>query len=237
MSLFNLAAPLYRSPYVILSTLPTHQPHRMANMLQVKVDSHMLNALTADLTARCVVKTKYKHESRHSKDAIAWANSRAEKLTTAMLKHIGKGNTAFNIQLNIVQLLDFHDRAYICYDLFLDGFDEHVRLEIERSIERPIYLIIRRGDILHVNRGNKGVDAMVADELKDIGQFDKGPRPYFVDAMNPPLYSEGKRIENPAEFMSGSGDLSSSEEDEDGKRGEQDSRKEVAGEGQVVTEG
>lgn len=203
----------------------------------------MLNALTADLTARCVVKTKYKHESRHSKDAIAWANSRAEKLTAAMLKHIGKENTAFNIQLNIVKLLDFHDRAYICYDLFLDGIDEHVRLEIERSIERPIYLIIRRGDILHVNRGNKRVGAMVADELKFFGEFDKGPWPYFVDTMNPPFYSDGKRIENPAEFMSGSGkgengeDLSSSEEDEDGKRGEHDSVKGVAVEGQVVTEG
>lgn len=210
-------------------------------MLQVKVDSHMLNALTADLTARCVLKTKYKHESRHSKDAIAWANSRAEKLTTAMLKHIGKENAAFKVQLNIVKLLDFHNRAYICYDLFLDGLDEHIRLEIERSIERPIFLISRRGDVLHVNRGKKGVDAMVADELKDIGEFDKGPRPYFVDVMNPPLYCDGKRIENPAELMSGSGegengeDLSLSEEDEDGKKGEQDSLKEVAVEDQVVT--
>ncbi|KAI0837472.1 hypothetical protein F5Y06DRAFT_270507 [Hypoxylon sp. FL0890] len=210
-------------------------------MLQVKVDSHVLNALTADLTARCVLKTKYKHESRQSKDAIAWANSRAEKLTTAMLKHIGKENTAFNIQLNIVKLLDFHNKAYICYDLFLDGFDEHIRLEIKRSIERPIYLITRRGDTLHVNRGNKEVDAMVAYELKDIGAVDKGPRPYFVDVMNPPLYCDGQRIENPTEFMSGSGegengkDLSLSEEDEDGKRGEQDSLKEVAVEDQVVT--
>ncbi|KAH9889192.1 hypothetical protein F4778DRAFT_394941 [Xylariomycetidae sp. FL2044] len=204
-------------------------------MLQVKVDSHMLNALTTDLTARCVLRTKYKHESRHSKDAIAWANSRAEKLTTAMLKQIGKENTAFNIQLNIVQLLDFHHRANICYDLFLDGFDEHIRLEIERSIERPIFLVIRRGDTLHVNRGNKGVDAMVADEWKFIGKLDKGPRPYFVDRMNPPLYSDGKRIENPAEFLSGAKDSSSSEEDEDGKRGEQDSLKEVAVEDQVVT--
>ncbi|KAI1310758.1 hypothetical protein F5Y03DRAFT_27721 [Xylaria venustula] len=197
-------------------------------MLQVKVDSHVLNALTADLTARCVLKTKYKHESRQSKDAIAWANSRAEKLTTAMLKHIGKENTAFNIQLNIVKLLNFHNKAYICYDLFLDGFDEHIRLEIERSIERPIYLITRRGDTLHVNRGNKEVDAMVAYQLKDIGAVDKGPRPYF-DVMNPPLYCDGQRIENPTEFMSGS------EEDEDGKRGEQDSLKEVAVEDQVVT--
>ncbi|KAI5456809.1 hypothetical protein BGZ63DRAFT_408948 [Mariannaea sp. PMI_226] len=203
-------------------------------MLQVNVDSHMLNALTADLTAPYVLKTKYKHDSRHSKDAIAWAKSRAEKLTTAMLKHIGKENTAFNIQLNIVKLLDFHHRAYICYDLFLDGFDEHIRLEIEQSIERPIYLVTKRGDIHHVNRGNKGVDAMVADELKDIGEFDKGLRPYFVDAMNPPLYCDGKRIENPAELMSGSGggengeDLSLLEEDEDRKRGEQDFLKEVA---------
>ena len=207
-------------------------------MLQVKVDSHMLHALTADLTARCVLKTKYKHESRHSKDAIAWANTRAEKLTTAILKHIGKENTIFNIQLNMVQLLDFHNKAYICYDLFLDGLDKHIRLKIEQSIEQPIYLITRRGNILYANRGNKGIDTMVADELKDIRGVDKGLRPYFVDMMNPPLYCDGQRIENPAEFMSGKGeneDNLSSEEDEDGKRGEQASLQEAAVEDQVVT--
>jgi len=84
---------------------------------------------------------------------------------------------------------------------------------------------------------------MVPDELKDIEEVDKGPRPYFVDAMNLPLCCDGERIENPAELMSGSGegengeDLSLSEEDEDGKRGEQDSLKEVAVEDQVVTWG
>lgn len=92
-----------------------------------------------------------------------------------------------------------------------------------------------------MNKGNKGVDAKVASQLKNIGKVDKGPRPYFVDMMNPPLYCDGERIENPAKFMSGSGegengeDLSSSEEDEDGKRGEQNSLKEVAVEDQVVT--
>ncbi|KAL7926196.1 hypothetical protein ACQKWADRAFT_282010 [Trichoderma austrokoningii] len=191
-------------------------PH--CNMLPVKIDSHLRNALTADLTARCVLKTKYKHTSRHSRDAIAWASSRVETLTTAMLKHVGQEDTAFNIQLHIVKL-GFHHRAYICYDVFLDGFDEYVRLEIERSIEQPIHLITRRGDTLYANRGGKGLDAMVADELKCTGEDDHGPRPYFVDAMNPPLYANGERIENPAEYMAEDGeDLSLLEEN-----GKQDS--------------
>lgn len=86
-------------------------------MAEVMLAAETRAALAADLTMRCLLKTKYDRDSRHSQVAIPWAQSRAEKLTRAMLKHVGQQSAGFSIQLNIVELLGIH-KALICYDVF-----------------------------------------------------------------------------------------------------------------------
>jgi hypothetical protein len=136
----------------------------------------------------------------------------------AMLGHIGQQTAGFSIQLNIVELLGVHKIALICYDLFLKECDEHVRSEIDQSLERPVHIITRRGKAFHVRRSDKMVEARVADQYREIGEFDEGPRPFFVDLMNPPLYDEGVRVEKP-EGDDPEADLSVSDESEDGDDG------------------
>jgi hypothetical protein len=38
---------------------------------------------------------------------------------------------------------------------------------------------------------------MVSTEYMRMGSSDKGLRPFFADAMNPPVYDNGRRIERP----------------------------------------
>lgn len=74
-----------------------------------------------------------------------------------------------------------------------------------------------------MQRSDKGVEEKVAERYRTIGKIDKGPRPFFVDLMNPPVYDEGVRIENPEgnnpEAEDSKADLSVSEEDENGDDG------------------
>jgi hypothetical protein len=97
-----------------------------------------------------------------------------------------------SVQLNIVQLLPKH--VLICYDLFLDKSDERIRSEIAVSFERPIHKVFKIGNVYHIQRDG-GLDGMVAAEYKRMESVDKGPRPFFADVMNPPVYDQGERIE------------------------------------------
>jgi len=189
------------------------------DMPEVRVAAETRATLAADLTMRCLLKTKYDRDSRHSKVAIAWAQSRAEKLSRAMLEHIGQQTAGFSIQLNIIELLDRH-KALICYDLFLEECEKHVRSEISRSLDRPVYIATRRGKVFYIQRSDRRVEQKVAERYGTIEKADKGPRPFFVDLMNPPIYDEGVRVENSEgdnpEAEDPKADLSVSEEDEDG---------------------
>lgn len=139
-------------------------------MAEVRVAKETRAALTADHNIRCLLKTRYRLESRHSKVAIEWAKSRVDKLTRAMLEELGLKTTNFSVQLNIIDLIGLREAAYICYDLFVEKCDEHVRSEIDQSLERPLHLITRRAKVHHVRRGDKTIEGRVAYQLKQTSE-------------------------------------------------------------------
>jgi hypothetical protein len=95
------------------------------------------------------------------------------------------------IRLNIVDLLRHH--AYLCFDLYLEGCSEQRRSEIDQSLERPIHLVFKKKNTYWAQR-HKRLDAAVARTYTRLQTKDKGPRPYFYDIMNPPLYDGGRRV-------------------------------------------
>ncbi|KAH7318082.1 hypothetical protein B0I35DRAFT_431276 [Stachybotrys elegans] len=164
-------------------------------MWEVKVAPETSAALAADLTARCLLKTRYRDECRHSKIGIPWARSRAEKITKAMLESIGQPTPKFSLQPIMVDLLGLRDTAFICFDIFLEGCN--IRTEIDQAFERPVHIITHRAKVFHVRRAERRIEARVADEYRRTAKLDKGPRPFFTDLQNPPIYDLGRRLEAP----------------------------------------
>ena len=183
------------------NSFPIHQPHRPYDMLEVSVTSEARAALAADLAMRFLLKVKYSdRDSRHSKVAIAWAESRTDQLTRAMLEQMGQETAGFTIQLNIVELIPRY--ALVCYDVYLQGCDKDLRSEIDKSLERPVYMITRRAKVFYVRRSDKMVESRLASRWRHTGERDKGPRPFFVDLENPPIYDGGVRLERPEGYDS-----------------------------------
>ncbi|KXG51415.1 uncharacterized protein PGRI_094270 [Penicillium griseofulvum] len=88
--------------------------------------------------------------------------------------------------------------VYICYDLFLDECDKQLRAEISDTIpsQRPIHIITRRAKVFIVRRDER-MDVKVAGRYMDMSNLDKGPRTFFSDLSDPPVYAEdGRRIES-----------------------------------------
>lgn len=166
--------------------------------LEARVSKETLAALKTDLTLRCLLTAHFKHKtSRHSNIVIAWAHSRAEKVSRLLLCDIGQPTTDFSIQMNIIQMLPTSSKVFICYDLFLSGCDKQLRDEIHRSFtfERPVHQIVRRGDIYHITR-NKELEQIVAEQYSGMRRFDLGPLPLFADYQNPPFFIDGRRVED-----------------------------------------
>jgi len=82
--------------------------------------------------------------------------------------------------------------ALICLDISL--CDDQVRLEIDQNPENPIHEVLQEGNVHRVQM-NRTLDARAAVEYKRRQSFDRGPRPYFADLANPPVYDLGNRIE------------------------------------------
>ncbi|KAG8418889.1 hypothetical protein J3459_011945 [Metarhizium acridum] len=59
---------------------------------------------------------------------------------------------------------------------------------------------------------------MVAEEYEQVGEAGKGPRPYFVDWLNPPVYDEGRSVDDPEKYRRPRSKeaMSPPEDDEDG---------------------
>ncbi|KAK4152619.1 hypothetical protein C8A00DRAFT_16106, partial [Chaetomidium leptoderma] len=100
----------------------------------------------------------------------------------------------FAIHLTVIQLPTHRPYALICYDLFLHECDKDSRSHFSQNLNQPIHEIIKRANSYHVIR-SKRLDEMVASEYKHLQECDNGPLPYFVDALYPPLYVDGRRIE------------------------------------------
>jgi len=175
--------------------------------MEVDIAPETREALEADLTVRCLYRAKFNLDSRHSEAVIAWAETLVRTFSSSMLEKMGQRTTAVNIQLNVIQLLRSRKYALICFDIFL--CDDRLRLEIDQSLEQPIHEVLQKGNVHRVQR-NRRLDATVAAEYRRRRSVDKGPRPYFADLANPPVYDNGNRIEG---LQNGEPDEDRSEED------------------------
>ncbi len=186
--------------------------------MQLSVATESAAALTNDGTIRCFLDIKYPSTapSRHSSVAIALAKDAVDEITTALLTHLNRTATAdasgsastpnantprpdrtATRQLNAVQLA--RGRMRVCFDLFLDTCPSEVRKQTYDSLARPIHAVVKSGDSCCVLR-KPVLDQRVAERLARLQSLDHGPRPHFTDAMNPPCYVDGVRIEDTSVF-------------------------------------
>lgn len=162
------------------------------------VDARTTAALEQDGSLRCLLEIKYKHRDRHSVPATAWARRKAEVVSRGLLKGAGLEAEADDstVSLNLVTLGEHHHSSYICFDLYLNRCSSEARDKIDRSTRQPIHIISKRGDVL-IARRDPRLDPTVAQRYENFQEQDKGPRPYFSDSANPPLYDMGQRVEEP----------------------------------------
>lgn len=176
---------LYRSLSHLILSLIAAMPD-----MEVQISPQTQAALKTDLTLRCLIQTKYHPEkSRRSAVVIPWAQSQAERLSSAVVQDSGQQTAGFSIQLNMIQLLDLRDIVYICYDLFLDECDAGLRAEISENfdLKRPIHMMTRKHKVFIIRRDERA-DARVLHQYLDMSRFDKGPRPFFSDSKHPPVF-------------------------------------------------
>lgn len=182
-----------------VSSVPTHFSSQLAVMvhMEARVSKETLTALQTDLTLRCFLTAHYRRERpRHYEIVIPWAQSRAEKICSTLLRDIGQPTTEFSIQMNMIQMLHTSSRVYICYDLFLAECDKQLRDEIHESfiLTRPVHQVVKTGNVYHIAM-KKGLEQMVAEQYLGMRDFDSGPLPLFSDLQNPPLYIDGRRVD------------------------------------------
>lgn len=146
-----------------------------------------------DTTVRFFYRVKFNLDSRQSGPVIAWAESRATAASRAILTQVGRDAGA-KVRMLEVHLLRVRRYALLCFDLCL-GQAEDDDYDCPKPA-RPIHEIAERGDAYVVWRGRR-LDAKVAAEFARRRELDKGPLPYFVDTMHPPVYDSGVRLEGP----------------------------------------
>jgi len=144
------------------------------------------------------------------------AHDLVKEFTDALLAHIAQAEAGADLKadlkLNVVTLRR-GERFFICYDMFLEGCKEEVRDKVDQCVDQPIHVIYKAGDVYRLMR-NPALDRRLAQEYANLQQVDKGPRPYFTDSKNPPVYDEGERIED----EDGLYETESLEEGEEGRR-------------------
>ncbi|KAH8889932.1 hypothetical protein GQ53DRAFT_747777 [Thozetella sp. PMI_491] len=161
-----------------------------------ELDPKILRHLMVNRTLRCLLKTKYTPESRHSSVAIAFAESQATMATEALVKHIPNAEPgSIRVLANMVKIMR-GDRIFVCYDVFLPEFTGAYDDII--NAEQPVHMVKFNSDgTYHLHRDVQ-MDKMVMLEYTRLKKVDKGSLPYFVDTKNPPFYDEGERVESPA---------------------------------------
>ncbi|KAL2162225.1 hypothetical protein VTH06DRAFT_7138 [Thermothelomyces fergusii] len=167
----------------------------MPGRREYHIDDETRAALRTKPGVRFLLRAKLKAETRHSSDVIPWAKNLSEKVTKAVIEAAGHHDQLdhFAVRLNAIQL-SHRPYAFICYDLFLRECDEDARSRFSQDPHQPIHQVIKRAKSYHVIRSRR-LDDRVAKEYKHLQEYDKGPRPYFVDPLYPPLYVDGRRVE------------------------------------------
>ncbi|KAL2140834.1 hypothetical protein VTI28DRAFT_3198 [Corynascus sepedonium] len=214
--------------------------------MKVTVAPETSAALATDGTIRCLLSMRYPLPSRQSSAAIAFAGELAEKLTRAVPVELGlppvssspiainratstDSVTSYTADAQLHAVLLDRNRILACFDLFLHDCKPEVRRQADKSLERPIHAIAihESGDGYRIWR-SPALDTRVAQRYATLRDVDRGPRPYFRDNLNPPLYIDGIRFEGSlGEFEAGLALLKEEEEEEEGDEWEV---KEICGE-------
>lgn len=164
--------------------------------MEAKLAPETSAALKTDTTIRFFYRVKFKLDSRSSGPVIAWAESRANAAICAILKQVGREAASVKVQMLDVHLLRVRKYAYLCFDLSLGKEGDDCTEKPAVRLRRPIHEIAKRGNAYVVWRSGR-LDARIAAELARRQELDKGPLPYFVDTMHPPVYDSGRRLEGP----------------------------------------
>lgn len=149
-------------------------------------------ALDSRSTVRFVVRRKAELESRISAPIVQGASNRAATISKALLKQMGREDAKFDIELVMIELLDAKTTVYFCFDIFLEDCDEATRLGISNSTREPVYYLYVTGQHC-VARKDSRPQRIVGQLLEDYLRKDKGPRPFFHDALTPSVYVDGVR--------------------------------------------
>lgn len=200
--------------------------------MEVRVaDAKTTTALEQDGSLRCLLKIKYKHRDRHSVPAIAWAKRKVDEVSRGLLEgaNLEAEAESLTICVNLVHLGEYHHSSWVCWDLYLAKCTSEARDRIDQSTREPIYMVSKRGDVLIARRAPR-MDHCVAQSYERAQESDSGPRPYFRDDENPPIYLTDTRQRWEAPWGAKPYDLKEEftdldDADDDGKRNEEDDGK------------
>lgn len=164
--------------------------------MEVQIAPETRAALEATTTVRFLYHAKFHHTSRLSAEVIPWAESKAKEVISEALQVMGQEARSVKISMVMIQLRRTRKPAMLCFDV-VSGDDVVSKDDEQPTLARqPIHEISRRGEAYYLRR-SRNLDPRVAAELRLTRSFDKGPLPYFVDSMNPPMYDDGRRVEGP----------------------------------------
>ncbi|KAK4248945.1 hypothetical protein C7999DRAFT_30635 [Corynascus novoguineensis] len=181
--------------------------------MKVTVAPESSAALTTDGTIRCLLDMRYPLTSRQSSAAIAFACELAEELARAVPAELGPrpvpsspiainratstdSVTSYTADAQLHAVLLDRNRILACFDLFLHDCKPEVHRQADKSLARPIHAIVIResGDGYRIRR-SPALDTRIAQRYATLRDVDRGPRPYFYDNLNPPLYIDRIRFE------------------------------------------
>ncbi len=179
--------------------------------MQLTVAPESSAALTKDGTIRCVLDMRYPLPSRQSSAAIAFASQWVEEFSRAIPAHLElplgsppatstDSVTKRTADAQTHGVLLHRNRIWVCFDLFLNDCKPEVRQRVDKSLAQPIHVIIlhESGNGYRIRRSPM-LDTRVAETYKGIRESDRGPRPYFTDSQNPPIYIDGIRFDGSLE--------------------------------------
>jgi hypothetical protein len=210
--------------------------------MQLTVAPESSAALAADRTIRCLLTTRYPLPSRQSSAAFALADQLVEELVRAVPAQAQLGtppppppgvpppttakdgggapstdnvtNDTADTRLHAVLLQ--RNRLLVCFDLFLHDCKPNVRRQVDESIAQPIHVLVKSGDICQMRRSPM-LDRQVAERYAEFREVDRGPRPYFADSLNPPLYVNGRRFEGRLEDLDPDFEFPGGDDEDDGE--------------------
>ncbi|KAI1157828.1 hypothetical protein F5B18DRAFT_643484 [Nemania serpens] len=172
-------------------------------MLVIQTEGEARTALKSTRTIRCLRKTKYTPESRRPKDGKAWGDDLADRACRAIMRDLGRDETAFTKQLLMVQLR--HRYAYFSFDVFLQDGDEEPSTDICQRLDQPIFQIKKKKGVKGEKRPfelqlSKVVAQHFALHYSHAQKDNKGGPPYFEDWTRMQIYVDGVMMENPEDF-------------------------------------